>query len=61
MIPVPAPEVRHDPIPLAAVAALFVAGPVAAADRPNVLVVLTDDMRWDALGVVQKEQGTYTP
>jgi N-acetylglucosamine-6-sulfatase len=24
---------------------------------PNVLVILTDDMRWDALGVVQREQG----
>lgn len=31
--------------------------PALAADRPNVLVVLTDDMRWDALGVVQREQG----
>jgi arylsulfatase A-like enzyme len=28
-----------------------------AAERPNVLVILTDDMRWDALGVVQREQG----
>ena len=36
---------------------LIVTGPAPAADRPNVLVVLTDDMRWDALGVVQKEQG----
>ncbi len=25
--------------------------------RPNVLVILTDDQRWDALGVVQREQG----
>lgn len=25
--------------------------------RPNILVILTDDMRWDALGVVQREQG----
>ena len=25
--------------------------------RPNVLVILTDDQRWDALGVVQQEQG----
>ena len=24
---------------------------------PNVLVILTDDMRWDAVGVVQREQG----
>ena len=36
---------------------LLIAGPAAAADRPNVLVILTDDMRWDTLGVVQKEQG----
>src|SRR6476469_4255335 len=42
-----------------AVVALIIAGagPVAAAERPNVLVILTDDMRWDAIGVVQKEQG----
>ena len=38
-------------------AALVATGPVHAAERPNVLVILTDDMRWDALGVVQKEQG----
>ncbi len=25
--------------------------------RPNVVVILADDMRWDALGVVQREQG----
>ena len=34
--------------------------PVSAAaegGRPNVLVILTDDMRPDALGVVQAEQG----
>lgn len=29
-----------------------------SAGRPNVLVILTDDMRWDALGVVQREQGS---
>jgi N-acetylglucosamine-6-sulfatase len=29
----------------------------AAAPRPNVLVILTDDQRWDALAVVQREQG----
>jgi N-acetylglucosamine-6-sulfatase len=28
-----------------------------AAPRPNVLVILTDDQRWDALGVVQREMG----
>lgn len=25
--------------------------------RPNILFILTDDQRWDAMGVVQKEQG----
>ncbi len=25
--------------------------------RPNLLLILTDDQRWDALGVVQREQG----
>lgn len=25
--------------------------------RPNVVVIVTDDQRWDALGVVQREQG----
>jgi hypothetical protein len=25
--------------------------------KPNVLVILTDDMRWDAMGVAQREQG----
>ena len=25
--------------------------------RPNILVILTDDQRWDALGVVQREMG----
>ncbi|MFO0875901.1 MAG: sulfatase [Gemmataceae bacterium] len=39
------------------VVALLLAASVQAADRPNVLVILTDDLRWDALGVVQKEQG----
>lgn len=28
------------------------------ASRPNVVVILTDDMRWDTLGVVQREQGS---
>jgi arylsulfatase A-like enzyme len=41
----------------AAVVSLLATGPAGAAERPNVLVILTDDMRWDALGVVQKEQG----
>lgn len=29
----------------------------AAETRPNFLFILTDDQRWDCLGVVQKEQG----
>ncbi len=28
-----------------------------AADKPNFVFILTDDQRWDALGVVQREQG----
>ena len=28
-----------------------------AASRPNMLVIMTDDQRWDSIGVVQKEQG----
>ncbi len=30
----------------------------AAATRPNILFIYTDDLRWDALGVVQREQGS---
>jgi arylsulfatase A-like enzyme len=30
---------------------------LSAADRPNFLFIYTDDQRWDALGVVQREQG----
>ena len=29
----------------------------AAEQRPNFIFIITDDQRWDALGVVQKEQG----
>lgn len=33
-------------------------GQIAGADaRPNFVFILTDDQRWDALGVVQQEQG----
>jgi len=35
----------------------FLVHTLAAKPRPNILVVLTDDQRWDALGVVQREQG----
>lgn len=33
------------------------AAPVEKNARPNILFVYTDDQRWDAIGVVQKEQG----
>src|SRR5215211_6158971 len=35
---------------LAVVFAAFAALPVRAADRPNVVFILVDDLRWDALG-----------
>lgn len=36
---------------------LITANVACAADRPNFLFIYTDDQRWDALGVVQREQG----
>ena len=47
-------------IPLSALAAAFalVASAFAATPhRPNLLLVFTDDQRWDAMSVVQREQG----
>ena len=38
-------------------AAGVVHAPAAPPTGPNVLVILTDDQRGDALGVVQREQG----
>lgn len=39
-------------------ALLTLAAPMKAAERkPNFLFILTDDQRWDAVGVVQREQG----
>ena len=32
---------------------------VIAAERPNFLFVYTDDQRWDAMSVVQREQGEH--
>ena len=32
--------------------------PMEAARRPNIVVMLADDQRWDALGVVQRELGS---
>src|ERR1700704_5886452 len=43
---------------LFAIAAWSGAQPARAAERkPNFLFVYTDDQRWDAMGVVQREQG----
>jgi arylsulfatase A-like enzyme len=44
---------------LALVASNFAAAKAADAQprRPNLLFIVTDDQRWDALGVVQREQG----
>ncbi|MDQ3330927.1 MAG: sulfatase [Planctomycetota bacterium] len=40
------------------VCSIVLSSPLAmAASRPNMLIVLTDDQRWDAMGVVQQEQG----
>ncbi len=46
-------------VSLIATAIVLAACPVLAADapRPNFLFVYTDDQRWDALSVVQREQG----
>lgn len=44
-------------------AAVLIAAPAAVAaaapalQRPNFLFIYSDDQRWDALGVVQREQG----
>ena len=35
---------------LAAAAAVLLAGPAAAADKPNFVFVLVDDLRYDGLG-----------
>jgi N-acetylglucosamine-6-sulfatase len=44
-------------IPLLALLCLALASLAAADRKPNFVYVFTDDQRWDALGVVQKEQG----
>ena len=35
----------------------FIIPATAATNRPNFLFIYTDDQRWDAMGVVQREQG----
>ena len=50
-------RVRHR-LKLLVLLALTCAAPLIAADRkPNFLFVYADDQRWDAMGVVQREQG----
>ena len=41
----------------AGLALLNLPAAMAADERPNFIFIITDDQRWDALGVVQKEQG----
>ena len=43
----------------AALAAAQRAPAAAGAPRPNFLFILTDDQRWDAMGVVQREMGEH--
>ncbi|MGL5017805.1 MAG: sulfatase family protein, partial [Luteolibacter sp.] len=38
-------------------ALLILPAAMAADERPNFIFIITDDQRWDAMGVVQKEQG----
>ena len=40
-----------------ALAPLLLGGHATARVRPNIVIMLTDDQRWDALGVVQRELG----
>ena len=53
--------VRRASVVTVAGACLFglavLAGPVRAAPRPNFVVLLTDDQRWDAMGTMQRELG----
>ncbi|MEZ5503421.1 MAG: hypothetical protein R3E50_12510 [Halioglobus sp.] len=43
---------------LYALLAMAIAVPASAASaRPNILLLISDDQRWDQLGVVQQEQG----
>lgn len=51
--------IRYALAGLVAAATLCAGGPAPAASprRPNFVFVYTDDQRWDALGVVQREQG----
>lgn len=48
-------RLRRGALPLLAL--LHLPAAMAAQERPNFIFILTDDQRWDALGVVQKEQG----
>lgn len=52
------PSLRRFRLTLLLALAAFASGHSGAADRkPNFLFIYTDDQRWDAMGVVQREQG----
>ena len=42
---------------LSSLAMFILPAAMAADERPNFIFIITDDQRWDALGVVQNEQG----
>ena len=42
---------------LPALCLLVLAAALPAAQRPNIVFIYSDDLRWDSLGVVQREQG----
>jgi arylsulfatase A-like enzyme len=48
---------RIQGLALACVVALHAVVYCADAPRPNIIFIISDDHRWDALGVVQREQG----
>ena len=44
-------------LPWSAIVLVAMCGNVKAEPRPNFLFVYTDDQRWDAMSVVQRDQG----
>ena len=50
-------SIRRPLLLAAAIVAAMAAAKAAAPRKPNFLFIYTDDQRWDALGVAQREQG----
>ena len=48
---------RFSVVLLCHLASVAILSPHANAARPNIVFIYPDDMRWDAMGVVQREQG----